>query len=104
MTTTAPPDGLTIADLIDMAAQRDVTAAALRRWGLAHASLGGQELSEAWEDLREAVRARDDLGTGAMGWQEYAPDLTCGERQQAAFEMACEAADEALRYLTEGSR
>ena len=50
-------------------------------------------LLERWEEYVERVRLRDAVGTGVMSWQEYEPDLTCGDRQETAFQMAAGDAD-----------
>jgi hypothetical protein len=100
-TTAAPPDGPAIADRIEQEALfAGVALAAIREY--AHPSLGDEELAAAWDDFTEAVRVREALGTGEMGWQEYAPDLTCPGRQETAFQMACEAADEAREVIQHG--
>ena len=59
-------------------------------------------LLERWEEYVERCRIRDGLGTGAMSWQEVEPDLTCFDRQEAAFQMAAGDADEARAAIQFG--
>ena len=60
-------------------------------------------LLERWEEYVERCRIRDGLGTGAVSWQEYEPDLTCGDRQETAFQMAAADADEARAAIQFGT-
>ena len=60
-------------------------------------------LLERWEEYVERVRIRDAVGTGAMSWQEYEPDLTCTDRQETAFQMAAADADEARAAIQFGT-
>ena len=55
-----------------------------------------------WEEYAERCRIRDGLGTGAITWQEVQPDLTCFDRQEAAFQMAAGDADEARAAIQFG--
>ena len=55
-----------------------------------------------WEEYAEWCRIRDGLGTGAVSWQEVDPDLTCGDRQETAFQMAAGDADSARSAIQFG--
>ena len=59
-------------------------------------------LLERWEEYVERCRLRDGLSTGAVSWQEVEPDLTCGDRQETAFQMAAGDADVARSAIQFG--
>lgn len=51
-----------------------------------------EELAE-WDDLCAA------LHDGLVTWEQFEPELTCTDRQQAAYETACQMRDGTKREL-----
>lgn len=81
----------------------DIVVLLLRAW--CHPSLDdGVQLHLAWDDYLTAVRLRDDVDCGLVDWPHVDPELTCPDRQEAAFQIAAERADLALRVLLYGRR
>lgn len=108
MTTTAdvialPVAETTTADVLEDMALRDAPLFEVVPW--THESLGTwEEIAVAYEDFREAVRMRDGLGTGLIHWSEFEPELTCGEKQETAFQLAAEQADYARNVIQHGNQ
>lgn len=72
---------------------------------LAHAGFTAQECQDAWEALVDAIRWREALATGSRHWSERlnASDLPRGgSPSEAALDLACTVADEALQHFLTG--
>lgn len=80
----------------------DIVVLLLRAW--CYPSLDGEDLRLAWEDYLDAVQLRDNVDCGLVDWWHVDPELTCPDRQEAAFQIAAERADLALRVLLYGRR
>jgi hypothetical protein len=85
--------------------------AALRRgefnWPLiravAYCGHTSEQLTEAWDDFREAVRARELLATGMRTWQEFYDPEDCSGHEHA-IELKSAEVDDAYRRLIHGPR
>jgi hypothetical protein len=83
---------------------RDSGERAHRLAFLAHPSLTGTALSDAFMDYRDALLTADGLETGCIHWSDFEPELTCASRQEQAWLDACGEADAALSILVNGPR
>jgi hypothetical protein len=99
---TLPVAEQSIADLLDDAAAREAPLFEIARY--ASPLLSADALADAWDDLCEAVRVRDGLGTGLIHWSEPYPDLTCFDRQDTALQLACEQTDYARNVIQHGNQ
>lgn len=91
--------------LQDLASSWDDTPQAERELALAasaHPSLHGWELVSAWSEYLDAHRVVEALETGAMGWADFEPELTCADRQDRAAEDAAMWAAGVLDTLVNG--
>ena len=59
--------------------------------------------TEAWDDFRQAVRAREALATGTRIWQEFYEPDECGGTDHA-IELKSVEVDDAYRVLMHGPR
>jgi hypothetical protein len=62
-----------------------------------------ESLAEAWDDFRDAVRAREALATGSRVWQEFYDPSECSSHDHA-IELKSAEVDDAFRYLAYGPR
>ncbi|NAS22445.1 hypothetical protein GT755_12210 [Herbidospora sp. NEAU-GS84] len=71
---------------------------------LADADLDAAQVAERFEAYADAIWFRDAVECGAIGWREVEPELTCDDRQDAAYDIACGWVTAARRALTGGDR
>jgi len=69
----------------------------------AHESLTGPALKAAWLEYRYRLELAADAAEGRLHWSLIDPEMRCGERQQAAVEIAADDAEEALNVLAGGT-
>lgn len=55
---------------------------------------------DAFADYVEAVRVRDSIECGLLDYTAVDPELTCPDKQDAAYDIAAERANQARRRLT----
>lgn len=71
---------------------------------VAHPSLGEQQVWRVFLDFVEWVRIRDGLEDGKVHWERVFPELTGPEPTAAAYDLACDLADDELHFLLRGRR
>lgn len=72
---------------------------------LSHDGFTVQELRDAWYALVEAIRWREALATGSRHWAEVYDEADLprgGSPSEAALDLACMVADEALHHFLAG--
>ena len=60
-----------------------------------------ERIEDKRRELEDAVALAEGLWDGTIHWAQYNPELTCPERQQAAWEDAAAAADWVRKELTD---
>lgn len=71
---------------------------------LASDELDEPAVSERFVAFAHAVWFRDGVDAGSINWREVEPELTCDDRQAAAYDIACGWVADAARALTGGGR
>jgi hypothetical protein len=81
---------------------RGVVTDDLRLW--ADPSLTGEALGQQFERYADAEKLRLDVEEETVTWQDIEPDLTCGDRAEAARKITAANAAAELDVLLRGTR